>query len=825
MALDIRFVLAYHFEEQLVDKDTGLPLSGGEIRFFQDTARTVPKDVYILAGSPPNYTYTNIGSVVDLDTAGLISYNNNNIALYFFPYDGNQTTSTETVQLYYYEVYSSGGIFQFSREAQPNIVASDIEETVIINYVSNGQFLMHNNLPAEVPPSTVVAGQIREATTEIAPGGWFFERPLAATSIDLVTFARFNSPIAPGASPQDNPRYQVTIENQNPSGSGTFKNAVVKFADVNKFSSTSQQYTFTFAGVSNTGSNLQIGVFLVKNYGTGGSAQDEFNLSPSAPVIITGTYAQYSFALTFGSNVGKSIPNDDDFLQFELRFPVTSVFEASFTDFGLFQGKDLTPTFEATTDRQFVYRAIFQDDKSVATELPTFPDYDGATLYLPLVLTKKGIAFDDSVIGEVVSESNFTIATDYVNSLHIKSNKLLANGAQYETIDFSPLGIPFSRLQAKYYNTTLNIPIWGTGPDYFTVPPTTTNTLRIINNSSGSVTTTTDGVPPTGFAFKEIHKPTVSTYFEKAYMVDTNKFYMENENIGVTLSIFPENVTTAFTFTPAVGVQDGLDNPLIHQVSQVQPTTGAALVNTGNPGKYWIFDSISAVPALQKWYVWYKVTNETDPAPAGRTAIQINIDGTETDVDIAQKTREALNGWQTTQIITIAAVGITSGDFFNVFSKTSGGEQKYYVWYNKDSAGGNPMVGSALAIEVTITSADTDIIVALKTQIAVNKKYFGVPDYRGIFLRGFDNNADVDPDSIAAPFRWSLVPGIIGDAMGTSELDGNQQHYHQFPDVYGTVLQSGTSGYDLGGPLVNTTAVGVRESRPKNTNVNYAIRY
>ncbi len=822
MALDARFVLAYHFEEQLVDKDTGLPLSGGEVRFFQDTARTVPKDVYILAGSPPNYTYTNIGPVVDLDTAGLISYNNNNIALYFFPYDGNQQTSTNTVELYYYEAYSSGGIFQFSREAQPNIVASDVEETVIVNYVPNGQFLLHNNLPAETPPSIVVAGEIREPITEIAPGGWTFERPMAATSRDLVTFTRFGSAIT---NPQDNPRYQVTVENEDPAGSGAFKDLRLKFADVNKFASTTQQYTFTFAGKSETGSNLTVQLLLIKNYGTGGSPEDTVTLN--ANVVITPAYAQYSTVFIFGDNLTKVIgTQDDDYLQFVIRFPTTAVFEASFTDIGLLQGNDATPTFEATTDRQFIYRAIFQDSHVPATpaQLPTFPDYNGETLYLPLVMTKKGIAFDNSIVGEVASESGLSEYTDLVHpSIHPTTNKLLADGKQYETIDFSPLGIPFSRLQAKYYNTTLNIPIWGTGPDYFVVPPTTTNTFRITNNSPGAVTSITDGTAATGFTFKEIHKPTVATYFEKSYMVDTNKFYMENENIGVALSVHPQNGTTSFTFTL---IQDGVGNPLIHEVSQVQPTDGPSLVHTGLAGFYWIFDSISAVPALQKWYVWYKVTNETDPAPAGRTAIQINIDGTETDIVIAQKTREALNAWQMSQVITIAAAGIASGDFFNVFSKTSGGEQRYYVWYKKDGAGTDPAPGG-LGIEVDIVSADTDVLVASKSQIAINSKYFAVPDYRGVFLRGFDNGADVDPDASTAPLRWSLVPGIIGDVMGTSELDGNQEHYH----VYEATLSFAASAAGGGGVNVfqgsnNITAEeGLRESRPRNTNVNYAIRY
>ena len=54
-ALDARFFTTISLDEYFVNKDTGLPLANGRIRFFEDTNRNVPKLVYTLADNPPAY--------------------------------------------------------------------------------------------------------------------------------------------------------------------------------------------------------------------------------------------------------------------------------------------------------------------------------------------------------------------------------------------------------------------------------------------------------------------------------------------------------------------------------------------------------------------------------------------------------------------------------------------------------------------------------------------------------------------------------------------------------------------------------------------------
>src|SRR4051812_43780889 len=112
MALDSRFIIASDLQSLFRDKDTGLPLRNGVVYFWKDAARSTPKDVYKLSGSPPNYSYTNIGSEIDLTSAGTMSDNENpanDIILYYFPYEGTPDDSDSTIELYYVSVYSEGG--------------------------------------------------------------------------------------------------------------------------------------------------------------------------------------------------------------------------------------------------------------------------------------------------------------------------------------------------------------------------------------------------------------------------------------------------------------------------------------------------------------------------------------------------------------------------------------------------------------------------------------------------------------------------------------------------------------------------------------------
>lgn len=121
---------------------------------------------------------------------------------------------------------------------------------------------------------------------------------------------------------------------------------------------------------------------------------------------------------------------------------------------------------------------------------------------------------------------------------------------------------------------------------------------------------------------------------------------------------------------------------------------------------------------------------------------------------------------------------------------------------------------------------------------------FNLPDYRGRFLRGFDNTAGADPD---ASSRTDRGDGTTGDAVGTKQADAFQGHYHKIQQYDRGSVQSGwneliASGqnYNIGSEGTNAvsriqaddiitdnsngTPKITSETRPTNINVMYCIK-
>lgn len=106
---------------------------------------------------------------------------------------------------------------------------------------------------------------------------------------------------------------------------------------------------------------------------------------------------------------------------------------------------------------------------------------------------------------------------------------------------------------------------------------------------------------------------------------------------------------------------------------------------------------------------------------------------------------------------------------------------------------------------------------------------FNLPDFRGEFLRGWDNTKGSDPDAAS---RTDRGDGTTGDVVGSKQPSENLSHGHSIrgTNAAGT---TGTSSY-LGAINVtgsfNSTATlsgvdnGGNESRPRNVNVMYCIR-
>ncbi len=89
---------------------------------------------------------------------------------------------------------------------------------------------------------------------------------------------------------------------------------------------------------------------------------------------------------------------------------------------------------------------------------------DGSDLYLPIRVGKEGFIYDFSEIGNVEADSSGS--DTYTGSVSNTTNRIIADGSQYLTAGYSPLGIPYSRLQSKYWVSSVNQPRYGTGLNF-----------------------------------------------------------------------------------------------------------------------------------------------------------------------------------------------------------------------------------------------------------------------------------------------------------------------------------------------------------------------
>lgn len=116
-----------------------------------------------------------------------------------------------------------------------------------------------------------------------------------------------------------------------------------------------------------------------------------------------------------------------------------------------------------------------------------------------------------------------------------------------------------------------------------------------------------------------------------------------------------------------------------------------------------------------------------------------------------------------------------------------------------------------------------------------NNSTFHLPDFRGRFLRGRDNNTGRDPDRGA---RTAMnAGGAAGDAVGSIQGDQFRSHTHDYQDIYhseynGSVAvpsnrgSGDTDGDNRGYEISRTSAGnGGNETRPLNANVNYIIKF
>jgi hypothetical protein len=789
-------VAAPMLQDYFVDKDSGAPLSGGVVTCYKDDARTTFKNWFKQTGTPDLYTYVALPNPLTLSAVGTIQDGSgNDVIPFFYPFDeGNQNNA----EPYYITVVSSGAVPQFTRENfpfVPNNSSSDTDQN-LINYIPNGQFLAHNNLPPVGTTTNQVQNGLQQvavatqgtavlgSNTSVIVGqggsiGWYFIKRNASTDTDKISFTQISQ------EPQTltgNPRYAINLSCTSSSGNDTYKELRMRFNNVNRFSSATQQYTFGIAGKNiNTGSE-NIELKIIKYFGSGGS--------PSAPVetqiqeftLVQDVYSPFSATFVFGSNTSYSLgTNNDDYIEIVISLPSTSIYTIELTDVILTPGNIQIDTYPEQVDNQ-----VFAD--AIAGSLPT-PDPNGNDLYLPMILTRSGATFDRSVIGKISADPSLAADPGY----------LLADGSQYLRTGYSTEGIPYARLQAKYAaNGNSGVPQFGTGRNFVTahIAQGATNGLYVVSNlagTGGTVSVPTDH--GTGFTFTPINAAASVNYGALAYRTTGTSFLIRNDEIGA--------VTAATAATSGFTVSTPVNNAYTVSITYVSGIT----VASGLAGKYFTYSS----PTLQ-YVVWFKVDGSgSAPSVPGATLIEIDLLSTDTAGDTTNKIVCALQGGYGSVVATTTGSAITQSSYFSFGTVTN----SYYVWYKKNNS--TDPVPSGIGIEVDILDSDTAAIVATKTKAAINNMYLSVPDYRGFGLRGHDpdNNWDFDDH-----FGY-MTSNIYGPLIGAYQLDSIQAfNLQQIGQVHGTVELN----YGPGSEALATIGTG-NETRGVSASVNWFIKY
>lgn len=461
MALDPRYICSSDLEGIFRDKLTGLPMAAGKIYFYSDYNRQIPKAVYQLSGSPP-FSFSALPNPLTLSGIGSYQDNGgNNIVIYYLPYviddDGNITDEQE---LYYVSVFNSDNVPQFTRNEWPPL-ASNLESSKgegVRNYIPNGQFLAHNDHPI-----TDTTTQTGIDILEVAQGGWSFKKTTGGSGVYTISF-NDESNASLGAL-KDFPPYSINIQTSGV-GSETVRDLVIQWPDVSRFSlDTDTDYNFLFAARSNNPSSIDLNLRLIMNYGDGGSAQEDTSIASKIVGPQSNGFQYFSQTITIPSTSGKTI-EANSFIALVLRLPAATPINIRLTDFAFTLGSAALASFPITTNAQML-------SQGVAGWMPT-PNPDGSDLYLPLILTNKGMLFDHSLVGNIIAT---TLSTDNIADKPL----LFMNGVSYRYTDYSALGIPYKRL-ADYLienspavvisNAEIpaqTIPMFGTGANFVTL--------------------------------------------------------------------------------------------------------------------------------------------------------------------------------------------------------------------------------------------------------------------------------------------------------------------------------------------------------------------
>lgn len=639
-------------------------------------------------------------------------------------------------------------------------------------------------------------------TTDVAEGGWSFIKD-GMNPTDKLEFVRFT---LDNSDVDATPIYYINYVSTGVGVGQTENDYAFKIQDVRSLSN--EQVSVGVAFRSLLGGVVNIEIIGEQNFGTSSGV-----VVPSTPVLTTlGTFAintawnDYTVTATLPDLVGKTIgDNGDDFLKIRFRFPLNTNADIEATNFYLKRGSapDRYP-YQTYAEVLAELQGSTIPPNNPNTDFPdsTYPDFSNEQAYDSLSL----IPMDGKLIKAWYSAFPIGGVMPFPSDLVPPSFVQAAGQALLQAGEYNRLyNVPFQtmgKIFGNAYGTVSNNVFAGPGPggdstkftgvsnaENATNPWSAgTSTFNFIANTPGHANpaiVATSAAPPT-WSFSNTANGAVST------PQNTTPFTINVLTLGSPTTPAMYDIT----FTPASTVTAS-------EYFTFQTSTGFY---------YWWFekDGIGTDPALPGFTQGYKVAIET-----GYTAD-----------DLAVISARAIEGQGNYTYTALAASAITPGAYIEVGIVGA----TYLPYYKIDGAGDAPTVPSTTPFPIDILSTDTASEVATKTANLLNPMLWQMPDWRGAFLRGWDNGRGLDPDAAS---RLNRGDGTVGDNVGTFQGSEYAAHTHPTSNAQNFLTTSAGpgafqaqvgAGFDVEDP-VTTGLSGGNETRPVNYSFNICVKY
>lgn len=280
---------------------------------------------------------------------------------------------------------------------------------------------------------------------------------------------------------------------------------------------------------------------------------------------------------------------------------------------------------------------------------------------------------------------------------------------------------------------------------------------------------------------------------EKVVLVDGpigNALEIPNDgiiNAALSRSFF-KSLSADFEITEFQNFKDGLicylslnnTNPNIQEETDLTIPSPTSFAN----GSYFLIDSAHNE---NRYYVWANIDGVgTDPAIVGRTGVPVLTTAGLPEI---------------TDLTFGPASGIASGQHFLINSSLDA--IGYYVWFNKDDLGGDPLIGGRTGIQITITNTDTAAVIAEKVRDALDP----LPAFAATFL---SNVVTVQNTSIGVTTDASNVT-VGGLTINVTQQGLNAETPNEFAVSIAAALDALP---DFNAPAPGAAVVSVQNANP-----------